>query len=90
MKKVLFATTALVATAGMAAADVKIGGSARFGLTYNDATSTTAVEKRMTINLDGSTSTDSGLELGGRIRLQLVTLLARWTTVSTTTTVPLV
>ena len=32
MKKLLIATTALVATAGMAAADVKISGSAEIGM----------------------------------------------------------
>ena len=76
MKKVLFATTALVATAGMAAADVTLSGSGRFGIVYNEAfsnvagRSTTKIEKRMTINIDGSGSTDGGLEFGGRIRLR--------------------
>ncbi|WP_333685173.1 porin [Pontibaca methylaminivorans] len=37
MKKVLFATTALIATAGVAAADVTISGYGRFGLDYNNA-----------------------------------------------------
>ena len=37
MKKVLFATTALIATAGMAAAEVKISGYGRFGLDWNEA-----------------------------------------------------
>lgn len=36
MKKVLFATTALVATAGVAAADVTFSGYGRFGIIYND------------------------------------------------------
>lgn len=35
MKKILFATTALVATAGVAAADVTVGGNARFGIGYD-------------------------------------------------------
>ena len=75
MKKVLFATTALVATAGMAAADVNLSGAARFGIVYDGSqtaagTSKTKVEKRMTINIDGSGSTDGGLEFGGRIRLR--------------------
>lgn len=35
MKKVLFATTALIATASVAAADVRISGYGRFGLDYN-------------------------------------------------------
>ena len=38
MKKVLFATTALVATAGVAAADVTFGGLGRFGIRYDAAT----------------------------------------------------
>lgn len=75
MKKVLFATTALVATAGMAAADVNLSGSGRFGIVYDEAQSgatqsETKIEKRMTINIDGSGSTDGGLEFGGRIRLR--------------------
>ncbi|PLS22654.1 porin [Neptunicoccus cionae] len=75
MKKVLFATTALVATAGMAAADVTLSGSGRFGIVYNSAMdgagqSKTKIEKRMTINVDGSGSTDTGLDFGGRIRLR--------------------
>ncbi|UWQ53657.1 porin [Leisingera caerulea] len=37
MKKVLFATTALIATAGMAAAEVKISGYGRFGMDWNQA-----------------------------------------------------
>jgi outer membrane protein OmpU len=36
MKKVLFATTALIATAGMAAAEVRLSGYGRFGIDYND------------------------------------------------------
>jgi outer membrane protein OmpU len=78
MKKVLFATTALVAAASMAAAEVKLSGSGRFGIVYNSQSnngvkgpnSKTKVEKRMTINIDGSGSTDGGLDFGGRIRLR--------------------
>jgi len=83
MKKILIATTALVATAGFAAADVKISGDARFGMMYNsdpavgDAnfaatgqTSKTRLEKRMTVNIDGSTTADNGVTFGGRIRLR--------------------
>ena len=39
MKKVLFATTALVATASVAAADVTFGGYGRFGVLYSSAAS---------------------------------------------------
>lgn len=76
MKKVLFATTALIATAGMASAEVTLSGSGRLGLVYNGALSgvagadTTKVEQRMTINIDGSGETDGGLSFGGRIRLR--------------------
>jgi outer membrane protein OmpU len=38
MKKVLFATTALIATAGMAAAEITFSGGARFGVTYSGGT----------------------------------------------------
>ena len=79
MKKVLLATTAMVAFAGAASADVTLSGSARFGLQYIDtvavdgagnAPSKTTLEKRVTLNIDMSTETDSGLELGARIRLR--------------------
>lgn len=74
MKKVLLATSALVAFTGVAAADVSISGSARFGLNYASAPaggfSKTSLEKRMTINIDATTETDGGLELGGRIRIR--------------------
>jgi outer membrane protein OmpU len=36
MKKILIATTALVATAGVAAADVNLSGYARFGMVWNE------------------------------------------------------
>jgi outer membrane protein OmpU len=74
MKKVLLATTALVAFAGAAAADVNLTGSARFGLQWNDGTApgtpSTTLEKRVTLNIDMTKETDSGLELGARIRLR--------------------
>ena len=78
MKKVLFATTALVATASVAAADINLSGGGRFGLVYNSQSvngvkntfSKVRMERRMTINIDGSGSTDGGLEFGGRMRLR--------------------
>ncbi len=79
MKNVLLATTALVAFAGAASADVTLSGSARFGLQYIDtvaldlagnAPDNTTLEKRVTLNIDMTTETDSGLELGARIRLR--------------------
>jgi outer membrane protein OmpU len=74
MKKILIATTALVATAGMAAADVKLSGYGRFGLDYNGGaavgTPKTQVNMRMRINIDGSVESDTGVVFGGRIRMQ--------------------
>ncbi|MBL4918105.1 porin [Szabonella alba] len=82
MKKLLIATTALVATAGVAAADVKLSGYGRFGLDYRAdrglpngpggavTDSKTQVNMRMRLNIDASTETDSGVTFGGRFRLQ--------------------
>lgn len=85
MKKVLFATTALIATAGVAAADVTISGYGRFGLDYNNANAKTGVNKwgyaatgasktnltsRLRLNFDMSTETDAGVTLGAQFRVQ--------------------
>ena len=71
MKKILFASTALVATAGVAAAELTIGGSARFGLAYNEAeTNETRIEQRMRVNITGIAETDAGVKLEARFRLE--------------------
>jgi outer membrane protein OmpU len=72
MKKALFASTALVLSAGIAAAEVTFGGNGRFGLTYDDgaATNDTDISYRLRFNIDASKETDSGVKFGGRIRLQ--------------------
>ncbi|WP_406646497.1 porin [Aliisedimentitalea scapharcae] len=84
MKKILFATTALIATAGMAAADVRISGYGRFGLDYNEnndrvgniasgalnGRSETNITSRLRLQFDMSTETDSGVTLGARFRAQ--------------------
>lgn len=72
MKKVLLASTALIGFAGMAAADVTLSGSGRFGIVYGDdgTTSDTVLSYRMRVNIDASTETDAGVKFGGRIRLQ--------------------
>lgn len=76
MKKVLFATTALIATAGMAAADVSMSGYGRFGLDYNSAnervanTSETNITSRLRLQFDMSTEADSGVGFNARFRLQ--------------------
>ena len=70
MKKILIATTALVATAGVAAADVNLSGYARFGAVYDDASEDFNVASRLRLQFDATTQTDGGLTLGARIRMQ--------------------
>ncbi|APX12972.1 porin [Tateyamaria omphalii] len=75
MKKVLFATTALIATTGMAAAEVTFGGFGRFGLFYdegNDAVGNDElrIEQRFRLTATGTATSDNGLEFEGRIRFQ--------------------
>jgi len=75
MKKILIATTALVATAGMAAADIQLNGSARFGVVYKDAKgsatkATTGLNTRYNLDIVGSTETDSGITFGTKIRIR--------------------
>lgn len=70
MKKILLATTAVALSAGVAYAEVAVSGNARMGLRYDDFTSNTVIEKRMTINLDGSVETTSGMTFGARLRLR--------------------
>lgn len=68
MKKILFATTALVATASVAAADVSFSGYGRFGAMDNGAVS--GVYSRIRLQIDMSTEADNGLEFGARLRYQ--------------------
>ncbi|RWR06619.1 porin [Paenirhodobacter populi] len=74
MKKVLFATTALVFSAGFAAAEVSISGYGRFGASYDSSKSgddsKSWIEQRLRFNIDALTTTDGGVEFGGRLRLQ--------------------
>ena len=84
MKKVLFATTALVLSAGFASADVTLSGYGRFGLQYNDGRTSdvggvdtfnpllaeTTTATRMRLNIDASKETDGGVTFGGRVRVQ--------------------
>ncbi|MFW8593656.1 porin [Cribrihabitans neustonicus] len=79
MKKILFASTALIAAAGAAAAQgVEFNGYGRFGIGYledravagtSDADETIIVS-RLRINIDAETETDGGVQFGARIRLQ--------------------
>ena len=76
MKKVLFATTALIATTGMAAAEVTFGGFGRFGLFYEENAGGTLgnrerrIEQRFRLTATGTATADNGLEFEGRIRWQ--------------------
>jgi outer membrane protein OmpU len=72
MKKILIATTALVATAGVAAADITFSGNARLGLQYTDngTTTTTDMDQRFTLGVTGSTTTDSGLALSTYMQIR--------------------
>lgn len=71
MKKVLFATTALVATTGMAAADVSLGGFGRFGILYvENAANETRIESRFRLNINASALADNGLEFSALVRMQ--------------------
>ena len=62
MKKILLTTTALVATAGFAMAEVSVSGSADMGLKYSDSgVNKTSVESDVDINMSASGETDGGI-----------------------------
>ncbi len=78
MKKVLFLTTALIATGSMAAADIRFSGYGRFGLDYNERNSEGTedsgadynITSRLRLQMDASTETDGGITFGARVRFQ--------------------
>jgi outer membrane protein OmpU len=63
MKKVLFATTALIATAGVASADIAMSGSAEFG-SASQAGADSVIYSNANIKFTMSGVTDGGLEFG--------------------------
>lgn len=67
MKKVLFASTALVLTAGVASAEITLSGSANMGLKYDG--SNTVVANEIDVDLKGSGETDGGLSFGASLDL---------------------
>ncbi|WP_343080192.1 porin [Ostreiculturibacter nitratireducens] len=67
MKKALFATTALVLTAGVAAAEVTVGGDGRMGVIYDGADWN--FTSRIRIKFTASGETDGGLQFGGSARV---------------------
>ena len=83
MKKVLFATTALVMTAGVAAAEVAVTGEGRVGLRYesdtgyvndrnedgiNDADSSWNVVNRIRVRFTMTGESQSGISFGAKLR----------------------
>ncbi|MDQ2090453.1 porin [Marimonas arenosa] len=75
MKKILFATTALVASAGVAAADVSFSGYGRFGAIdidagLNPAFDASGIYTRIRLQIDMTMEADNGLEFGARLRHQ--------------------
>lgn len=78
MKKVLLASTALVLSAGVAAADVTVSGDGRMGILYSEAGYANAITgadkdysftSRIRIKFTASGETDGGLAFGGDVRL---------------------
>ena len=71
MKKVLFATTALIATAGVASADVTVGGYGYLGVNFDGSASTTTVTHATRLTFSGSVETDSGLSFTASSRITI-------------------
>ena len=72
MKKVLFATTALIATAGVASADVSVGGFGYLGVNYSSAgAGTTTVSHATRLTFAGSVETDSGISFTAASRITI-------------------
>ncbi|MGC3937820.1 porin [Roseobacter sp. EG26] len=75
MKKLLIATTALVGTAGVVAAETTFSGYGRFGILYEEdrggnTEEETRIESRYRLNIDSSTETDGGIRFAARIRVE--------------------
>ncbi|WP_304616063.1 porin [Paracoccus sp. (in: a-proteobacteria)] len=71
MKKALIASTALVLSAGVAAADVTFSGFARTGLDFVEGREQESqIQSRVRLNVLATTSTDQGVDFGARLRFQ--------------------
>lgn len=80
MKKLLIASTALVATSGFAYADVTLGGSAQFGVIYqedrldqgltDDSTDELFLDYELQFDFSASGETDSGIGFGMSAELE--------------------
>jgi len=69
MKKVLFATTALVATAGVAAADIAITGGAEMGIVGGSDDAQTLFHQSVDVRFRMTGEADNGLMFGAQIDL---------------------
>ena len=71
MKNILFATTALVATAGIASADLAISGYAEIGLSDNNTTAGQGWQFHQDVEVTFTMSgeTDTGLSFGTSVQL---------------------
>jgi outer membrane protein OmpU len=69
MKKILFATTALVATAGVASADISLSGSAEMGVVGGDNYDATQFHTDIDVTFKMSGTADNGLTFGATIDL---------------------
>jgi len=68
MKKVLLATSALVASAGIASADITLSGTADVGVKDTGATNTGGyVHNEVDFNINGSVTTDGGYTFGASL-----------------------
>lgn len=67
MKKILFASTALVMTAGVASAEITFGGSANFGIA--DKGAGVIVKNEIDFDIKGSGETDGGIKFGASLDL---------------------
>lgn len=86
MKKLLLASTAaLVATAGVAAADVTLSGDGWMGVTYDGSDFAYRSRARVTFTLSGET--DTGLAFGGSFRADNAAATTVTSTCTTTGTV---
>ena len=74
MKKILLSTAIIVATAGVAAAEVTLSGSGRFGIVNFDnagiGAADTVISYRLRFNVNAKLESDNGVTYGGRIRFQ--------------------
>ena len=85
MKKLLLASTALIMSAGVAAADVALSGDARMGLIYDGNDVQMTSRARVTFTLSGET--DTGLAFGASFRADQAGFAANGNTAMTGGTV---